>query len=149
MKNYFSRLEIALWSSSVLLIVVSFCLFDKENYVTLLASLIGVTSLIFSAKGHPFGQLLMVLFSLLYGLISYRFHYYGEMITYLGMTMPMALICFFLGGLGIHNFMMGETKKGIVKIVLSLCLGIGGIIALIDFIKILMDKYVIDPEKAF
>ena len=148
MKNYFSRLEIALWSSSVLLIVVSFCLFDKENYVTLLASLIGVTSLIFSAKGHPFGQLLMVLFSLLYGLISYRFHYYGEMITYLGMTMPMALICFFLGGLGIHNFMMGETKKGIVKIVLSLCLGIGGILALIDFIKILMDKYVIDPEKA-
>lgn len=61
----------------------------------------------------------------------------------------MALICFFLGGLGIHNFMMGETKKGVVKIVLSLCLGIGGILALIDFIKILMDKYVVDPTKAF
>ena len=61
----------------------------------------------------------------------------------------MALVCFFLGGLGIHNFMMGETKKGIVKIVLSLCVGIGGILALIDFIKILMDKYVVDPEKAF
>lgn len=61
----------------------------------------------------------------------------------------MALVCFFLGGLGIHNFMMGETKKGIVKIVLSLCCGIGGILALIDFIKILMDKYVVDPDKAF
>ncbi len=61
----------------------------------------------------------------------------------------MALICFFLGGLGIHNFMMGETKKGVVKIVLSLCCGIGGILALIDFIKILTDKYVVDPEKAF
>ena len=60
-----------------------------------------------------------------------------------------ALVCFFLGGFGIHNFMMGENKKGIVKIVLSLCLGIGGILALIDFIKILMDKYVVDPEKAF
>lgn len=60
-----------------------------------------------------------------------------------------ALICFFFGGLGIHNFMMGENKKGIVKIVLSLCLGIGGILALIDFIKILMDNYVVDPEKAF
>ena len=60
-----------------------------------------------------------------------------------------ALICFFFGGLGIHNFMMGENKKGIVKIVLSLCLGIGGILALIDFIKILMDSYVVDPEKAF
>ena len=61
----------------------------------------------------------------------------------------MALVCFFLGGLGIHNFMMGETKKGVVKIVLSLCLDIGGILALIDFIKILMDKYVVDPTKAF
>ena len=61
----------------------------------------------------------------------------------------MALVCFFLGGLGIHNFMMGETKKGVVKIVLSLCAGLGGILALIDFIKILMDKYVVDPEKFF
>lgn len=61
----------------------------------------------------------------------------------------MALICFFLGGLGIHNFILGETKKGIVKIVLSLCFGIGSILALIDFIKILMDKYVVEPDKAF
>lgn len=61
----------------------------------------------------------------------------------------MALICFFLGGLGIHNFMMGESKKGVVKIVLSLCFGIGSILALVDFIKILMDKYVVDPTKAF
>lgn len=61
----------------------------------------------------------------------------------------MALICFFLGGLGIHNFMMGESKKGVVKIVLSLCFGIGSILALVDFIKILMDKYVVDPSKAF
>ena len=62
----------------------------------------------------------------------------------------MALVCFFLGGLGIHNFMLGETKKGIVKIVASFCLaGLGGLLALIDFIKILMDKYVVDPEKFF
>lgn len=91
MKNYFSKAELILWTSSVLLIVGSFCLFDRENYLTLSASLIGVTSLIFNAKGNPFGQLLMVLFSLLYGIISYSFNYYGEMITYLGMTMPMAI----------------------------------------------------------
>lgn len=91
MKSYFSKVEIILWSSSVLLIVTSFCVFDKENYLTLLASLIGVTSLIFNAKGNPIGQLLMVVFSLLYGIISFEFKYYGEMITYLGMTMPMAI----------------------------------------------------------
>ena len=90
--RYFSKTEIILWCSSVLTILVSFCVFDRENYLTLIASLVGVTSLIFNAKGNPFGQLLMVIFSLLYGIISFTFSYYGEMITYLGMTMPMAIV---------------------------------------------------------
>lgn len=60
-----------------------------------------------------------------------------------------ALICFFLGGLGIHNFMMGETKKGVTKIVADFCFGLGAILALIDFIKILTDSYVVDPDKMF
>ncbi|MBQ6829895.1 MAG: TM2 domain-containing protein [Clostridia bacterium] len=60
-----------------------------------------------------------------------------------------ALICFFLGSIGIHNFILGETKKGIVKIVLSFCFGISVILMLIDFVKILTDKYVVDPNKAF
>ena len=90
-KNYFSKQEIILWTASVLLIILSFCAFDRTNYLTLSASLIGVTSLIFNAKGNPFGQFLMIIFSLLYGIISYTFAYYGEMVTYLGMTMPMAL----------------------------------------------------------
>ena len=91
LKNYFSKTEIIIWTFSVLSIAASFCLFDGENYLTLSASLIGVTSLIFNAKGNPFGQLLMVLFSFLYGIISYGYNYYGEMITYLGMTTPMAI----------------------------------------------------------
>lgn len=76
-KDYFSKSEIVLWSSSVMVIIISFCVFDRINYMTLCASLIGVTSLIFNAKGNPFGQLLMVVFSLLYGIISYTFSYYG------------------------------------------------------------------------
>lgn len=91
MKKYFSKTDVILWCSSVALIVISFCCFDRQNYLTLVASLIGVTSLIFNAKGNPVGQLLMIVFSLLYGIISYTFSYYGEMITYLGMTMPMAV----------------------------------------------------------
>lgn len=89
--NYFTKSEIALWTTSVTVILASFIMFDRENYMTLAASLIGVTSLIFNAKGNPVGQFLMIVFSLLYGIISYTFSYYGEMITYLGMTMPMAL----------------------------------------------------------
>lgn len=89
--DYFTNGEIALWSISVVLLLVSFFLFDRVNVLTLVAALIGVTSLIFNAKGNPFGQLLMVIFSLLYGIISFTFAYYGEMITYLGMTAPMAV----------------------------------------------------------
>lgn len=89
--NYFTTTEKILWCSSVFLIITSFLIFDRENYLTLLASLIGVTSLIFCAKGNPIGQVLMVLFSIVYGIISYSFAYYGEMITYLGMSGPMAL----------------------------------------------------------
>ena len=90
--RYFSKTERVLWSSSVLVILVSFCFFDRESYLTLIASLIGVTSLIFNAKGNPLGQFLMVVFSLMYGIISFTFAYYGEMITCLGMTMPMAIV---------------------------------------------------------
>lgn len=91
MLKSFSPFEIGLWAGSVLLIILSFSIFAAEDKLTLAASLVGVTSLIFNAKGNPIGQLLMVLFSLLYGIISYSFAYYGEMLTYLGMTMPMAV----------------------------------------------------------
>lgn len=91
MCDYFTKGEIALWCISVTLIAASFLVFDREKYLTLVASLVGVTSLIFNAKGNPFGQFLMVLFSILYGIIAYTFSYYGEMVTYLGMTAPMAV----------------------------------------------------------
>ncbi|MCI8387067.1 MAG: nicotinamide mononucleotide transporter [Clostridiales bacterium] len=90
-KGYFTKCEIALWGISVLLITAFFLIFDRSNYLTLIASLIGVTSLIFNAKGNPIGQALMIVFSLLYGVISFGFAYYGEMITYIGMTLPMAV----------------------------------------------------------
>lgn len=92
MKKYFSRLEITLWGVSVMLIVASFVIFEGNGILTLCASIIGITSLIFNAKGNPIGQALMVVFSILYGTISFTFAYYGEMITYMGMTAPMAVI---------------------------------------------------------
>lgn len=89
--RYFSRGELLLWGCSMGSILLAFALFDRGSYLTLAASLIGATSLIFCAKGNPAGQVLIILFSLIYGVISFSFAYYGEMITYLGMTAPMAL----------------------------------------------------------
>jgi nicotinamide mononucleotide transporter PnuC len=89
--NYFSLAERLIWSISVFLIVTSFLIFEQGSGLTLVASLIGVTSLIFLAKGNAAGHVLMIIFCLLYGAISFGFRYYGEMMTYLGMSMPMCL----------------------------------------------------------
>lgn len=90
--NYFSKFEIGLWLSSVLIILGTFVVFEEKDYLTLIASLIGATFLILNAKGNPLGQFLTIVFSFIYGVISYRFSYYGEMITYLCMSMPIAFI---------------------------------------------------------
>ena len=89
--KYFTKAEWTLWGVSVLMIVGTFLLFQQSDYLSLTASLIGVTSLIFNAKGNPLGQVLGIAFCLLYGYISFTCAYYGEMITYLGMTAPMAV----------------------------------------------------------
>lgn len=47
-----------------------------------------------------------------------------------------ALLCFFLGGLGIHDFYLGYVGKGILQIFLSLIV-IGFILVIIDFVRIL------------
>ena len=89
-KGYFTKGELWLWCGSVTVILLAYLLFDGNDILTLTASLIGATSLILNAKGNPLGQLLIIVFSIMYGVISHRAAYYGEMVTYLGMTAPMA-----------------------------------------------------------
>lgn len=89
--NYFTKFEIGLWTLSIILILLSSILFQTKDLLTLIASLLGATLLILNAKGNVWGQILTVVFSVLYGIISYSTAYYGEMITYLGMTTPIAI----------------------------------------------------------
>ncbi len=87
----FSKAEFFLWGTSLCVILLSYLFFDRGNALALAASLVGASALIFCSKGNPIGQLLIIVFAILYGIISYTFAYYGEMITYLGMSAPMAL----------------------------------------------------------
>lgn len=86
-----NRMELILWLSSIIMIVGSFIVMGGGDRLSMAASLIGVTALIFVAKGYVIGQVLTVVFAVFYGVISFFFRYYGEMITYLGMSAPMAV----------------------------------------------------------
>ena len=86
-----TKREWLIWLCSLIIVLVSNLLTADLDILTLAAALIGVTSLIFAAKGNVWAQILMVVFSILYGITSFRFRYWGEMITYLGMSMPMAV----------------------------------------------------------
>ena len=116
MLHYFTKGELVLWCISIVLIVVFFFMFDKENFLSLAASIIGVTSLIFNAKGNPLGQFLMIIFSILYGIISFTFDYYGEMITYLGMTAPMAVFALISWLKNPYNGNKSEVKINRLKL---------------------------------
>ncbi len=90
--GYFTRFEKILWSVSVILILSAFIFLENNGILTLIATLIGITALLFNAKGNPIGPLLIIVFSILYGIISFTFRYYGEMVTYMGMSLPMAAL---------------------------------------------------------
>lgn len=113
--NYFTKGEIALWLCSVTAITVSFLIFDRTGWLKLAASLIGITALIFNAKGNPAGQILIIIFSALYGIISYSFAYYGEMITYMGMSAPMALLAFISWIRNPYNGNRSEVRVNRIK----------------------------------
>ena len=136
MLRYFSTGELILWCSSVALIVVSFCIFDRTNWLTLAASLVGATSLIFCAKGNPAGQALMIVFSILYAIISFTFAYYGEMITYLGMTMPMAVFALISWMRNPYNGNKAEVKVNAIsrKETAWMCVGAAAVTAVFYFI---------------
>lgn len=87
-----SKTQIIIWTTSVIAIFLSFLLAGSSDYMTVVASLVGATALIFLAKGDAMGQLLTIVFAILYAIVSFQCRYYGEMITYVGMSLPSAAV---------------------------------------------------------
>ncbi len=101
--------ELIIWFGSMLVITFSYLCFSRSGVLSLITSLIGVTALIFVGKGDVLGQFLTVVFSIFYGVVSFRFHYWGEMITYLGMTAPIAMGA-------VITWLKNPYKKGEVRV---------------------------------
>lgn len=94
MKNIFKTLnkfDIILWVAAFTAILLTFFLTGSKDYMTLASSITGITMLMFIVKGNVIGQFLTVIFAVCYGVVSYFMKYYGEMITYLGMSTPAAI----------------------------------------------------------
>jgi len=89
--RHLSKFEWMLWLFSLTATIAVFFIFKERDYIVLISSVIGVTSLIFCAKGMVFGQAVSIVFSVFYAIVSFSREYYGEMITYLGMNTPMAI----------------------------------------------------------
>lgn len=94
LRNPFKSLEPKewlLWLVSLAVVIPSNFVGSSVDPIHLLGTVVGVTALIFIARGDVWGQVLTIVFSVLYGIASYRFAYYGEVITYLGLSAPSAL----------------------------------------------------------
>lgn len=90
LKCYFTPFELILFLLSAAVMTAAFVIFKGADALSYTASLIGAASLLLSAKGNPLGQALIIVFSVIYSYISFSRRYYGEMLTYAGMTAPMA-----------------------------------------------------------
>lgn len=90
--KFLTKKEWCLWLMSLAVILVSAFFTGTEGILNSISSLVGVTALIFVAKGDAYGQIITIIFSLMYGLISFRYKYYGEMITYVFMSAPAAFV---------------------------------------------------------
>lgn len=80
-----------LWLASLAVVIAGSLVGGTPDLLSLVATLIGVTALAFMATGDVWGQLLTALFGILYGIAAIRVRYWSEVITYIGMSAPMAL----------------------------------------------------------
>lgn len=94
---------------SLCAVAVSFFAVRNTDYLTLASSLVGVTSLIFAAKGDAFGLILMLAFCIIYAVVSFFFGYYGETAIYLCMQLPTCT-------LSLINWLRHPGQKGSAEV---------------------------------
>ena len=109
MRNPFRDLQLKEWilySISLIVVVGTNFFAAKIDVLNMVATIFGVTALIFIAKGNVFGQVLAVIFGALYAISALDNRYYSETITYLGMSVPVAIA-------SIVSWVKNPYKKGV------------------------------------
>lgn len=95
MKNrYFkdwTKLEKILLFGSVILVSLVGVIF-KSDLLTTLCSIVGIITALLLAKGKNLGQIFGLLIVALYSIVSFKNGFYGEVIIYLCIMLPMYII---------------------------------------------------------
>lgn len=87
--SYFSIVEWCLWGIGIISVTISFVLINSRSVLSFLSSLLGLTSLIFMAKGNFIGLFFGIAFAIIYAVFAYVQRYFGEMIIYTFIYLPL------------------------------------------------------------
>ena len=86
-----SKIEKALLFSSII-VILSVEIIFKSDILTTSCSLIGILAALLLAKGKNLGQLSGLITTILYSIVSYNNKFYGEVIIYFFLMLPMYVI---------------------------------------------------------
>lgn len=85
-------IDYIIWLTSLAVNIAAFAITRWTDPLTFVSAVVGVTALIFCAKGHVLGQIISVIFAIFYSIVAYFFRYYSELITYAFMSAPIAIL---------------------------------------------------------
>ena len=94
MKNFFldwTKLEKILLFGSIILVSLVGITF-KSDLLTTICSIVGIITALLLAKGKNLGQIFGLLIAALYSIVSFKNGYYGEVIIYLCIMLPMYIV---------------------------------------------------------
>lgn len=106
MKNIFKDwtiFEKILLIGSILIVSLTGIIFNSD-WLTPVCSITGIITALLLAKGKYMGQVFGVLICILYSIVSFKNRFYGEVIIYLGISLPMYIM-------GIISWVRHQEKK--------------------------------------
>lgn len=98
-----TKFEKVLLFGSVILVALVGIIF-KSDLLTTICSIVGIITALLLAKGKNLGQIFGLLIVALYSIVSFKNGYYGEVIIYLGIMLPMYII-------GIISWLKHQNKE--------------------------------------
>ncbi len=93
LKDWTNFEKLLLFGSVVIVSVVGLCF--KSDLLTVSCSIVGIITALLLAKGKNLGQVFGLLITILYSIVSFKNKYYGEVLIYALVMLPMYIIGIF------------------------------------------------------